>query len=157
MIKVQFQEHLNALQSWGHSWGMWFDARKCNIMTTTNKENLLSKFHQLINTILEQIDCASCLGILIHKSLKFLEHIGTNATMCSQRLGVLCRNLKQCPKELRKTAYLSLLYALPRVQCRDMGSTPGERQKRSRKDPEQSHPLDIHHPPMEPTNVSKFC
>ena len=88
---------------------MRFNAKKCNIMTITNKEDPLTKFYQLDNTILQQVDCATYLGILIHQSLKFSEHIRATATKCSRRLGFLRRNLKQCPKELRKTAYLSLV------------------------------------------------
>ena len=51
--QVQLQEDLNVLQSWGQSWGMRFNAKKCNIMTIINKENPLNKFYQLNNTILE--------------------------------------------------------------------------------------------------------
>ena len=73
--QIQFQEDLDALHRWDQSWGMRFNAKICNIMTITNKEDPLTKFYQLDNTILQQVDCASYLGILIHQSLKFSEHI----------------------------------------------------------------------------------
>ena len=97
--QIQFQEDLDALHRWGQSWGMHFNAKKCNIMTITYKEDPLTKFYQLDNTILQQVDCATYLGILIHQSLKFSEHIHTIATKCSWHLGFLWRNLKQCPRK----------------------------------------------------------
>ena len=76
---------------------------------STLVEDPLTKFYQLDNTILQQVDCATYLRILIHQSLKFSEHTRATATKCSRRLGFPRRILKQCPKELRKTAYLSLV------------------------------------------------
>ena len=78
-------------------------------MTITNEEYSLTKFYLLDNIILEQVDCATYLGILIHKSLNLSEHIHATATKYSQCLGFRHRNLKQCPKQPRKTAYSSLI------------------------------------------------
>ena len=68
---------------------MRFNAKKCNTMNITNKEDPLTKFYQLDNTILQQVDCATYLGILIHQSLKFSEHICATATKLSHRLAAL--------------------------------------------------------------------
>ena len=107
--QVQFQEDLNVLQIGGQSRGIRLNARKCNIMTITNKEDPLTKFYWIDITILAQVDFATYLGILIHKLLKLSEHVYATTTMCSQSLGFLRRNRKQCPKELRTTANLILV------------------------------------------------
>ena len=109
--QIQFQRDLDALNDWGTSWGMKFNAKKCNIMTISSKKNPLTKFYQLEDTVLQQVDSATYLGILIHKSLKFSEHIRNTTNKCSRRLGFLRRNLKRCPKELKKTAYISLVHS----------------------------------------------
>ena len=63
------------------------------------------------NTVLEQVDYATYLGIRIHKSLSFSEHINKTANKCSSRLGFLRRNLKKCPQQLKQTAYFSLVWS----------------------------------------------
>ena len=40
-------------------------------MTISSEETPLIKFYQLEDTVLQQVDSATYLGILIHKSLKF--------------------------------------------------------------------------------------
>ena len=107
--QIQFQLDLSALHNWGQVWGMKFNAKKCHILTITNKEQPLIKFYELDGTVLQQVDCAMYLGILIHKTLRFSEHIRNTATKCSRRFSFLRRNLKNCPQDLKKTAYLSLV------------------------------------------------
>ncbi len=107
--QIQFQLDLDALHKWGKLWGMKFNAKKCHILTVTNKEQPLSKFYELDGTILDHVDSATYLGILIHESLRSTEHVRNTVTKCSRRLGFLRRNLKNCPQELRKVAYLSLV------------------------------------------------
>ena len=45
--QIQFREDLDALHRWGQSWGMHFNAKKCNIMTITYKEDPLTKSSNL--------------------------------------------------------------------------------------------------------------
>ena len=154
--QIQFQEDLDAQHRWGQSWGMRFNTKKCNIMTITNKEDPLTKFYQFDNTILQQVDCATYLGILIHQSLKFLEHIRATATKCSQRLGFLQRNLK-CPKELRKTAYLNPLHS-----CSEYGAMIWDPHLAKDKEAlEKTQNRAIHWVsglcPREPTSITKLC
>ena len=140
--QIQFQEDLDALHRWGQSWGMRFNATKCNIMTITNKEDPLTKFYQLDNTILQQVDCATYLGILIHQSLKLGAHTRhRHQVQLTPRIP---------PKKLEVVSQGTEEDSLPEpgtflfwVRCRDMGPTPSEGQRSSREDPEQSHPLGI--------------
>ena len=107
--QIQLQKDFDALQLWGDLWGMKFNASKCVILSATSMENPLTKFYELNNTVLEHVDSATYLGILIHKSLSFSEHVNNTAKKCRSRLGFLRRNLKKCPQGLKQTAYLSLV------------------------------------------------
>ena len=107
--QVQMQKDLDALQLWGELWGMKFNASKCNILTVSNMENPITKFYQLNNTILEHVDSATYLGILLHKSLHFSDHITITANKCNSCLGFIRRNLRKCPTQLKQTAYFSLV------------------------------------------------
>ena len=49
------------------------------------------------------------LGVLISHDLSWGPHISNVATAANQKLGYIKRNLKGCPKELKKLAYLSLV------------------------------------------------
>ena len=49
-------------------WNSW-NAMKCNIMTISSKESPLTKFYQLEDTVLQQVDSATYLGILHHKQV----------------------------------------------------------------------------------------
>ena len=88
----QFQRDQYAMSRLGQLWGMNFNAKKCHIMSSP-----LSKFYQLDDTILSHVDSATYLGILLHKSLSFSDHIQDTANKCSRRLGFLRRNLRGCP------------------------------------------------------------
>ena len=66
-------------------------------------------FYMLNSVILQHVDSAKYLGIKIHKSLQFSEHINATAKKCSQRLGFLQRTLRQCPQEPIELAYISLV------------------------------------------------
>ena len=100
------QKDLDALQLWGELWSMKFNASKCNILTVSNLENPITKFDLLNNTILEHVDSATYLGILLHKSLHFSDHITITANKCNR---FIRRNLRKCPTQLTQTAYFSLV------------------------------------------------
>ena len=61
--QVQLQRDLDALQLWGDLWEMSFNASKCNIMSLSSSETPLVKFYELSRTVLQQVDCATYLGI----------------------------------------------------------------------------------------------
>ena len=107
--QIQLQSDLNALNRWGDHWGMKFNAKKCNILTISNKKNPSTKLYQLDSTFLDHVDAATYLGISISKKPRFSEHIEKTAVKMNQRLGFLKRNLKRSPKATKQTAYFSLV------------------------------------------------
>ena len=107
---------LDALMDWGSTWGMKFNAKKCNIMRVSRSRKPLQHFYSLGNEILQEVSDAKYPGIQIDNKLDWNKHI----IMCifrqllleprgQSKLAFLNRNLKGCPKKLRDTAYISLI------------------------------------------------
>ena len=103
---ITLQEDLLALQTWASDWGMRFNAKKCYILSINNKS---SHFYTLNNTTLQQVTSNPYLGITISQDLKWSQHIAKTANKANSTLGLLRRNLKFCPKEAKRTAYLSMI------------------------------------------------
>ena len=62
-----------------------------------------------LGNFLQHVDTATYLGIIIHRTLEFADHITEAVSKANKKLGFLKRNLKICPSELKKTAYISLI------------------------------------------------
>ena len=107
--QIGFQEDLDKLSQWGRLWGMKFNTKKCNILTVTNKENPLLKLYQIDDNILQHVEMATYLGVLLTGDLSFSDHIRETVSKANRKLGFLKRNLKQCPSQMKKTAYLSFV------------------------------------------------
>lgn len=65
--------------------------------------------YELCDTLLSCVTQEAYLGVLISQDLSWAPHISNVATASNQKLGYIKRNLKGCPKELKKLAYLSLV------------------------------------------------
>ena len=103
------QRDLDALMDWGSTWGMKFNAKKCNIMRVSRSRKPLQHFYSLGSEILQEVSDAKYLGIQIDNKLDWNKHISTVAARGQSKLAFLNRNLKGCPKKLRDTAYISLV------------------------------------------------
>ena len=73
--------------------------------STTNPNT----FTTLDNTTLKQVTTNPYLGITFSQDLKWSHHITNPAIKANSTLGLLRRNLKFCPKESRRTAYLAMI------------------------------------------------
>ena len=90
-------------------WGMRFNTDKCHILTVSASAQPLSKLYEIDGSFLQHVDTATYLGIIIHRTLEFADHITEAVSKANKKLGFLKRNLKGCPSELKKTAYISLI------------------------------------------------
>ena len=86
---------------------MSFNAKKCYILTVNNKGS--HKYYQLNNQILKHVDKNPYLGIILSRDLSWSNHIDHICNKASATLGFLKRNLKHCPMECRKMAYIALV------------------------------------------------
>jgi len=100
------QADLAALEDWANKWGMKFNATKCYVMSINQKS---SNFYTLCNYILQQVKENPYLGLTITEDLKWDQHITNIVKKANSALWFLKRNLKHCPQQCRRSAYLSLV------------------------------------------------
>ena len=103
----ELQKDLKSLEKWADEWGMRFNAKKCYILTISDKGK--HKFYELNSTILKNVNDNPYLGLILSKDLKWSTHIDTTCKKASSTLGFIQRNLKKCPKVCKMTAYISLV------------------------------------------------
>jgi hypothetical protein len=103
---LTLQEDLKCLEEWATKWGMRFNAQKCYVLSTKPKSHF---FYSLGNTILQQVDQNPYLGIQISADLKWSTHIAGLCKKAGSTLGFLRRNLRNCPTECRRLAYIALV------------------------------------------------
>ena len=89
------QRDLDALMDWGSTWGMKFNAKKCNIMRVSRSRKPLQHFYSLDNEILKEVSDAKYLGIQIDNKLDWNKHISTVAARGHSKLAFLNRNLSK--------------------------------------------------------------
>ena len=113
------QNDLDQLHQWEKRWQLRFNARKCNIMRATHakKKQLLYEY-KLGREALLPTNSTAYLGVELSSDLKWNTHVRKTASKANQTLGVLRRNLKNCPREIKNMAYKSILrpkmeYAAP--------------------------------------------
>ena len=68
--------------------------------------------YTLNNHILEVVETHPYLGVQLSQDLKWSHHINTITKKANSTLGFLRRNLRSCPEECRKAAYISLVRSL---------------------------------------------
>ena len=115
--QIDMQRDLDALMDWGSTWGMKFNAKKCNIMRVSRSRKPLQHFYSIGNEILQEVSDAKYLGIQIDNKLDWNKHISTVAVRGQSKLAFLNRNLKGCPKKLRDTAYISPIRPALEYSC----------------------------------------
>jgi hypothetical protein len=107
-----FQDHLILqndllqLEMWAKKWGMRFNASKCYALPTKTTS---SYFYKLNGEVLEHVEQNPYLGIQISSNLKWGVHITQMCKKAGSTLGFLRRNLRSCPPQCRRLAYISLL------------------------------------------------
>ena len=67
------QEDLKKLEIWASNWGMKFNAKKCYILSITNRGK--HKFYELNSYILKHVENNPYLGLILSSDLKFSTHI----------------------------------------------------------------------------------
>ena len=100
------QKDLEALERWAEDWGMSFNAKKCYVLSIKQKT---FRFYSLCGHILQEVDSNPYLGVTISNDLKWSNHINNISKKASSSLGFIRRNLRFCPQDCRKMAYLALV------------------------------------------------
>ena len=92
---------------------MKFNASKCYILSISRDQSKKSNFHyQLNETNLKHVTTNPYLGILFSDNLSWSAHISKITSKANSTLGFLQRNLQNCPRKCKQTAYVSLVRSL---------------------------------------------
>ena len=91
--QVLLQQDLSALELWGDTWGMCFNATKCNIMHISCYHNTLTRIYSLCNHVLSEVDAAKYLGINLSSELSWSPHVSCVVSKANSTLDFLRRNL----------------------------------------------------------------
>ena len=88
---------------------MRFNAKKCHVLTVNKGPHRKPYFYQLDGVVLSSVESEKYLGVHLHQDMDWKTHVDATATKASQQLGFIKRNLKGCPQELKRLAYVSLV------------------------------------------------
>ena len=89
---------------------MKFHPEKCQVLhINTNKRHERHTAYKLIGHTLEAVDSGKYLGLTISDDFSWHRHVDLVAAKASRTLGSLWRNLWQCTREVKSTAYSSLV------------------------------------------------
>ena len=106
----KLQKDIDRLGCWARKWGMRFQPVKCNIMQITRKRtNKIEASYTLEGTVLENGDSIKYLGVTITHDLRLNTHISNMCTKARRPLGLMRRNLYQCPQDVQEAAYMELV------------------------------------------------
>ena len=103
------RDDLNKLEIWQLEWQMQFNPSKCSIICIQISKVLLNGHTFFCGSKLEQVDAASYLGITFNSKLKWSEHISSISSKASRSRGLIKRNLCNCSRKVRETAYTSIV------------------------------------------------
>ena len=103
---LALERDIQQLQTWAKTCGMRFNSKKCYLMSINQKS---THFYQLDGHILQQVPDNPYLGVTLSEDLKWNSNINKISNKANSTLGFLKRNMKHCPQDSRRTAYLSLV------------------------------------------------
>ena len=89
---------------------MVFNPTKCKTVCISTKKTPPQRKCTLCGVELEQVNSFSYLGVAITEDLKWSKHISSIAGKASGVLGMIKRNLWSCPKDVKVTAYKTLVH-----------------------------------------------
>ena len=105
----ELQKDIDTLGNWAEEWGMRFQPVKCNMMSLSRKKERIEYTYTLKDTPLEFLDSIKYLGVTITNNLHWGKHIDDVCNKSYRTLGLLKRNLKGCPQDIKLQAYIGLI------------------------------------------------
>ena len=122
------QRDLDALMDWGSTWGMKFNAKKCNIMRVSRSRKPLQHFYSLGNEILQEVSDAKYLGIQIDNKLDWNK--ANVSEMLHEMLHELgWQSLDGRRQDQRLVLFFKIINGLASVETEDI-LTPGDSRTR---------------------------
>lgn len=107
---ILLQEDLTRVSAWCNDFRVNLNIKKCVVMSFTNKSQNIDYPYAIDNIKLSNVNEYKDLGVLLDKSLSFIEHTRTISNACLKKLGFLIRNTKDFTNvECMKTIYNTLI------------------------------------------------
>ena len=103
------QKDLEILENWEKLWDMSFNPSKCQVIHVTRRKTPPQTKYHLHGCVLESVPSAKYLGVTISEDLKWSEHINNITKKANETLGFLKRNIRVYNKDLKSTAYKTLV------------------------------------------------
>lgn len=105
----KIQDDLRKLEQWQYKWQMDFNPSKCKVVCFSTKKDPPQKTYELCGVALEEVKYTSYLGVTLDHKLKWGRHIQDITTKSNSTLGVMKRNLWNCPQEVKEIAYRTIV------------------------------------------------
>ena len=115
--QIALQKDLNLLENWGNTWGMRFNAAKCNIMRVSWTRDPKLFNYSLTGQVLGEIMDAKYLGVTLSNDLEWSKHIATMTNRANSKLSFLRSNLKGCSVELQGSSRVGIRDTLVFLIC----------------------------------------
>eukprot|EP00745_Piridium_sociabile_P038619 TRINITY_DN7074_c0_g1_i3.p1 TRINITY_DN7074_c0_g1~~TRINITY_DN7074_c0_g1_i3.p1 ORF type:complete len:816 (+),score=128.54 TRINITY_DN7074_c0_g1_i3:312-2759(+) len=108
----KLQVDLDGLQRWEKDWLMEFHPQKCQVIRITSKKKPLQGKYTIHGHVLEEVEATKYLGVTLHKSLSWNQHIGNIAKKANSTRAFIQRNLHHCPSATKEVCYTTLVRPL---------------------------------------------
>ena len=108
----ELQNDLNEAAQWCTDWLMSLNFHKCEHMKVSLKHNTLNMGYQMHNHALTQTQCYKYLGVHLNNTLNWNTHINNIVNKANKVLYVARQALYKSSKEVKQTAYKSLVRPL---------------------------------------------
>ena len=103
------QDDLYRLEIWQQKWQMEFNPTKCKIMCFSTKRNPPKREYVFCGQILEQVESHPYLGVVLDQKMRWSPHIRSVTSKANSVLGLIKRNLWNCPSSVKEAAYATLV------------------------------------------------
>ncbi len=100
------------MEEWADKWCMEFHPGKCEVLTFTRKRKSIKRNYTLYGQVLKHVEIAKYLGIKFQEDMRWNHHISDVTGKASRTLGFLKRNLQVSSRQLKTTAYQTLVRPL---------------------------------------------
>lgn len=107
--RADLQDDLYRLEDWEQKWKMELNPSKCKITCFTTRRVPPKREYVFCGEILEEVESFPYLGVMLDNKMRWSPHIEIITSRANKVLGLIKRNLWNCPKSVRETVYTTLV------------------------------------------------